>query len=527
MKVHYSIFLCFIVCSVLGQEQTVGLFTLESELAYNAYTLYTPLESTDTYLINNCGQVINRWSSEFTPGTAAYLDEEAQLWRTGNNRVNSDFRHAGTGGFLQHLDWSGELIWQAELPGAHHDFHIMPNGNILYTAWEKVDRPFLISIGFQNTDMEEFWSEVVYEISPSGFSSFEIIWEWRAIDHVVQSVDSNLPNFISRPNPRRIDINLPGDDDADWLHMNSIDYDEAKDQILLSVRNLNEIWVIDHSTTIEEARGSEGGQAGFGGDLLFRFGNDLVYNETGVTLFDGQHNARFLDDRITLFDNGRTRMSSAPIVVSPELGRDENFILDTTFKASLDSSYVNLNMDFQFDSPILSSFEILPNGNLLICSGSNTRIYELNSDLELVWHYRGTVSLFGPIEQGSSIIGSTFNVTKYSMDDPRFEGLDVSVKAPSIEVNPLNLDCRISATEDINENLKPFYYTEGFLRKASAIDWPSTDYSVSLYSSIGQLIIRKSGNFQKLDLRELDSGLYYVIVVDRMFREYNFSFIKN
>jgi hypothetical protein len=53
---------------------------------------------------------------------------------------------------------------------------------------------------------------------------------------------------------------------ADWLHTNSIDYDAQLDQIVLSVRNLGEVWVIDHGTTTEEATGHSGGRRGRGGE---------------------------------------------------------------------------------------------------------------------------------------------------------------------------------------------------------------------------------------------------------------------
>jgi hypothetical protein len=48
---------------------------------------------------------------------------------------------------------------------------------------------------------------------------------------------------------------------------NSIYYNEALDQIMLSVRGNSEVWVIDHGTTTTEAAGHAGGRYGKGGDL--------------------------------------------------------------------------------------------------------------------------------------------------------------------------------------------------------------------------------------------------------------------
>ncbi len=68
---------------------------------------------------------------------------------------------------------------------------------------------------------------------------------------------------------------------ADWLHTNSVDYNEEFDQIVVSVRHFSEIWVIDHSTTTAEAAGHSGGNSGKGGDLLYRWGNPEAYRSRG------------------------------------------------------------------------------------------------------------------------------------------------------------------------------------------------------------------------------------------------------
>ena len=56
--------------------------------------------------------------------------------------------------------------------------------------------------------------------------------------------------LVSETHPSR-----GGVGDGDWLHANSIDYNAELDQIILSIPGFNEIWVIDHSTSMAEAAG--------------------------------------------------------------------------------------------------------------------------------------------------------------------------------------------------------------------------------------------------------------------------------
>ena len=155
------------------------------------------------------------------------------------------------------------------------------------------------------------WPDAVYEIQPTPPEGGEIIWEWHAWDHIIQDFDRTKANYGSVPDePGKIDINADhrgrpamtpeelrelkeleremaalgyggaaSDDEdeeprrgtaPDWLHTNGIDYHPEYDLIVLSTPALNELWVIDHSTTTDEAAGDSGGRWKKGGDLLWR-----------------------------------------------------------------------------------------------------------------------------------------------------------------------------------------------------------------------------------------------------------------
>ena len=66
--------------------------------------LFAPNSSTETYLINNCGQVVHQWTSTRTPAASVYLLENGNLLRTGKV-PNEHIQFGGVGGAIELYDW--------------------------------------------------------------------------------------------------------------------------------------------------------------------------------------------------------------------------------------------------------------------------------------------------------------------------------------------------------------------------------------------------------------------------------------
>ena len=105
-------------------------------------TLYAPIPGFDSFLINNCGEVVNQWTSEYRIGLSAYLLEDGSLLRTGqlSSGAIPAFSGGGTGGRVERFNWEGELVWHIDWADDtkhhHHDIEML-NGNI-YLSLGKV-----------------------------------------------------------------------------------------------------------------------------------------------------------------------------------------------------------------------------------------------------------------------------------------------------------------------------------------------------------------------------------------------------
>jgi len=137
-QISITFFVSLLAASLLAQQRTVGLFQNDAGKSFNGYTLFAPLRSMATYLIDNDGKLVHSWQSNYLPGNSVYLLENGHLLRTGNVN-NRTFTSGGAGGRVQEYDWDGKLLWDFEYSSnqylQHHDIERLPNGNVLIIAW--------------------------------------------------------------------------------------------------------------------------------------------------------------------------------------------------------------------------------------------------------------------------------------------------------------------------------------------------------------------------------------------------------
>ena len=391
-----------------------GVLT-KTEEAAPGYTLYAPLRSHSTYLVDLEGKVWHEWKAAQVPGQSVHLLPNGNLLRC--ERVDSEIFHGGgQGGAVRLYAPDGALLWEYICADAtrlqHHDAEPLPNGNVLLVAWERKlgDEAFAAGRDPASLEAGELWPDMVLEIKPSGSSGGEIVWEWHAWDHLVQELDPEKPNYGKvLDTPQRIDVNAgvarrSAAEDArlralgyageaprgrpqgggDWTHVNAIDHHAELDLIVLSVHTLNELWIIDHSTTKAEARTNTGGRYGKGGDLVARVGG-TVHVRPGEPVLFGQHSAHWIEQglpgagNLLLFNNGlgssRGYSSADELSLDLSIPLDKRPALVWTWSAP------------EIRSERISGVQRLANGNTLICAGETGRIVEVTTKGAVVWDY--------------------------------------------------------------------------------------------------------------------------------------------
>lgn len=442
-----------------GVPQTVGLF-VNTPHAFEGYTLFGPREWPATYLIDMDGNLIRSWSHTSQSRNSAYLLENGDLLRCGQT-VNPVFPNIGAGGHLERRDWNGNLLWEYaysdSLVCGHHDIEPMPNGNVLVVAWELRTPAEAIAAGRNPALMgSALWPERIVELQPVGANDAIVVWMWQAWDHLVQDFDSTKANYgVVADHPELININERANTQADWLHFNAVAYDEGLDQIVVSPNRFQEVWVIDHGTTTEEAAGHTGGARGKGGDLLYRWGKPANYGRGAAAdqrLFNN-HNVHWIPPgrpgagNLLIFNNGTNRFPSGAsyssveeVVTSADGNGDYPDPPPGLPHEPADATWTyTATPTGDFYSPIYGGVERQPSGSTLIMASTAGRIFEIHPTEGLVWEYVIPVDGSGPVVQGTvpaSGSNAAFRAPRYALDYPAFDGRDLTPLGP-IEIDPV------------------------------------------------------------------------------------------
>ena len=472
--------------------------------AYNGYTLFSPFMGSNTYLIDMYGNVIHMWpypEGWATPGMEA-IEKHARLLEDGTLLRGHVNRAAGEHGATYTLcDWDGNIIWQYKDPrtdhSAHHDFRMIWNKKLqqrtlMYVSSKNLSHEAALKLGCDPKLNNN------YNTKPDGLVEVDmdgnIIWEWNISDHLIQDVNPNAANYIGNGKtisdyPERLDPNFGGGRRLDWIHINSFDYNDVLDQVVINNSWDSEFYVVDHGATFipGDPKKSIELAAGRTGDFLYRWGNPCVYDSgecpsminEGTAYSNGHQQMFFTHDiqwirekevksskwelpgagNFLIFDNGSRQPGvthSTVLEINPYEGdwRKGVYIPEVqagytekrgSFLGSL-PPLVSNQIVWSFKSTLPNSFfgsyisgcQRLPNGNTLIDSGPHGHFFEVTEEGEVVWEYinpvgdqtKGEYGIYRIMaDRAGEHFNSVFRCVRYDTDYPGLSGKDLTPKA--------------------------------------------------------------------------------------------------
>jgi len=375
---------------------------------YPGQNLVSPMNSFNSYLIELDGTVTQTWHGAQEPASIAYLLDDGSILRPCKD-LSGHFQGGGSGGRIQRIDADDVVVWDYFFSTAeyqqHHDIQPLPNGNVLLIAWEAKTAQEASDMGRQNI-YSEMWPTLIVEVEPLGATGGNIVWEWHLWDHLIQDVDPAKPNYgVVADHPELVDINFGNvgggpHGGGDWIHANAIDYHPELDQIVFSSRTFNEVYVIDHSTTTEEAAGHTGGNSGMGGDILYRWGNPQAYGRgtSGDQYYYVVHGVNWIDaglpgaGNILTFNNGDRPGSGSDYStvdeIVPPVDEFGNYSIDpgAPFGPAAPAWIYGGPGGF-YGSPTQCGAYRMPNGNTVVCVSTGGYLFEVTDSGEIVWEY--------------------------------------------------------------------------------------------------------------------------------------------
>jgi hypothetical protein len=480
----------------LGIHMPRGL-TKTSDNLEEGYIMFVPTNSASVYLMNRNGEVVHEWKGNYPIENGAYLNNDGSINLQAVDLDFPVFSGGGEAGRIQKISWDSKMLWDFEYANemhhAHHDIAVLPNGNVLTIAWEARTLEEVLQAGRKPDLIPKagLWTSTIVEIKPLDKTHGEVVWKWHIWDHLIQDFDpkkDNFGNVIAHPELLNFNVGeeLPepitqdsldilrtlgevgrndtvDNDGSDVYHLNAVNYNVELDQIAFSSPELGEVFIIDHSTTSEEAAGHTGGKWGKGGDFLYRWGNPQNYRQGDSTDQQTfyQHDIRWIENgypgegSMTLFNNniiGRkdSLKYSAVYQIKPEMDNFGNYILMKNKRfGPQEPEWKYIAKDsISFHSPYVSGAQRLKNGNTFINEGAKGRFFEVTPEGEIVWEYlnqfRGNIhEPNGDPVAMDGWVYSAFRANFISSNHPALKGKELIPLEPQPEIFKLPINIKI------------------------------------------------------------------------------------
>lgn len=312
-----------------GSDITVN--KLDTANAKTRFVLFYPYKTIGGQPFNN-------------PGNMSYpivLDRHGKVRWYLNTPFVLDMKPMPNGHFLMYyynyifreVDLLGN-IYKEILPPipCHHDFQLLPNGNILYTGADA---------SINGTDEDK-----IYEINYNTGAIVKMINLYEILDPSRQQ----QPFIAGASN--------------DWIHNNSLAYDATDNSVVITGRHQSNICKIDYATNQVKwmISSPDNWKAPWSNYLLTPTGTDFEYSwgQHSVVINPTDHN------KLIVFDNGNARSYSNPLTPANSYSRIVEFSVDPGNHSVSQSFAFGKQLGSENYSPALGSVDYIMQ-NYFVC----------------------------------------------------------------------------------------------------------------------------------------------------------------
>jgi hypothetical protein len=376
-----------------------GTTIYKPELAWNGYTVLSPLASNAALVIDMNGNIVKRWDGYVNSagGPVRVLPGGGVMAAAGARPPHQESLE------LVQRDFDGQVVWRFD----RNEQIETRDGKTVWSArqhhdWQREDFPagyyspeampgegsrtlILTHTNHMNPNVADVMLEDdrLIEVSWDG----KIVWEWRASDHIDELGFAADARDVIR---RAVGFSKARGS-FDWLHVNSATYlgpnqwfdggdaRFAPNHVIISSRQASLLAII-----------------GRDGKIVWQLGPDFRKSEElrKIGQIIGQHHAHFIPKglpgagNVLVFDNGGASGYGFDTPIAP----DGTGALARATSRVLEINPVTLDLVWSyaaagFFSTNISGAQRLPNGNTLITAGAPGRMFEVTRDGDIVWEY--------------------------------------------------------------------------------------------------------------------------------------------